>query len=391
MDLMKTLLVYMSLVFSSSVVTAPLPSNVPPAVIVPTPTVAAATPSPTPKSTQTLKPTQTPRPTPDITPSVDYKTLSIGSKGESVKKLQRRLAELGYLTGTVDGAFGNQTKRAVERFQYYNGLSVDGVAGQRTQTILYESTEVVFAPVDVTPTPSPKPTNTAVPTATVGPTPTIFVTSTPAPTAVPTATVTTAPTPTAAPTDAPVASTVITSSPEVTQAPVQSPELTQEPTSEPTPTGTPIIYEGIPVPVDNSSIYVNEGLLINELGENVLYYQRGAGDVLIPFTTLSRLMTWVTVIDNGNMDQYTVEASGYLLGIAYVKDELGNVSQVDFQVDGLPVELPQGQAIVFENELYVTPLALQTLLNVQWNLAQDAPVLYLTITPKATQTSSAQG
>ena len=63
--------------------------------------------------------------------------LTVGAKGEDVKKLQQRLKDLGYLSGKVDGAFGGGTKRAVIAFQRRNGLTTDGVAGQETQSKLY--------------------------------------------------------------------------------------------------------------------------------------------------------------------------------------------------------------------------------------------------------------
>lgn len=63
--------------------------------------------------------------------------LTVGAKGEEVKKLQQRLKDLGYLNGKVDGAFGGGTKRAVIAFQRMNGLTTDGVAGEETQAKLY--------------------------------------------------------------------------------------------------------------------------------------------------------------------------------------------------------------------------------------------------------------
>ena len=99
-------------------------------------------------------PTAVPTLAPTATPTA-YTTLYVGDRGEEVRKLQRRLAELNYLTGTIDGIYGQNTKRAVERFQYYNGLTVDGIAGKATQRLLYESTSVVVAPPDITPSPTP--------------------------------------------------------------------------------------------------------------------------------------------------------------------------------------------------------------------------------------------
>ena len=64
-------------------------------------------------------------------------TLEVGSKGSEVKKLQKRLKDLGYLQGTADGEYGAATEEAVKLFQDYNGLTVDGKAGTATQNKLY--------------------------------------------------------------------------------------------------------------------------------------------------------------------------------------------------------------------------------------------------------------
>lgn len=71
--------------------------------------------------------------------------LTVGAKGEEVKKLQQKLKDLGYLSGKVDGQFGGGTKRAVIAFQRRNGLAVDGVAGQETLAKLYAE-DAVAAP-----------------------------------------------------------------------------------------------------------------------------------------------------------------------------------------------------------------------------------------------------
>ncbi len=63
--------------------------------------------------------------------------LTVGAKGDEVKKLQQRLKDLGYLSGKVDGQYGGGTKRAVIAFQRRNGLDTDGVAGQETLAKLY--------------------------------------------------------------------------------------------------------------------------------------------------------------------------------------------------------------------------------------------------------------
>lgn len=58
--------------------------------------------------------------------------LGQGSRGEDVKKLQSRLKKWDYYDGPIDGIFGNSTRRAVEKFQRKNGLTVDGVVGPAT-------------------------------------------------------------------------------------------------------------------------------------------------------------------------------------------------------------------------------------------------------------------
>lgn len=60
------------------------------------------------------------------------RTLSQGSKGSEVKDLQKRLTQIGYQLGKVDGIYGKSTKAAVERFQKNRGLKVDGLAGPKT-------------------------------------------------------------------------------------------------------------------------------------------------------------------------------------------------------------------------------------------------------------------
>jgi len=59
--------------------------------------------------------------------------LGRGSKGPEVTELQKKLVQLGYSVGSVDGKFGSKTEAAIRRFQKERGLRVDGLAG--TQTI----------------------------------------------------------------------------------------------------------------------------------------------------------------------------------------------------------------------------------------------------------------
>lgn len=111
------------------------------------------------KAAATAKPTATPKPDPAS------EVLRLGSTGDNVKKMQKRLVELGYLTSGVDGEFGLKTYSAVYAFQQRNGLAADGVAGSATLTKLYSSSAVRekagVTPAPVTPTPKPKTAFTA--------------------------------------------------------------------------------------------------------------------------------------------------------------------------------------------------------------------------------------
>ena len=62
--------------------------------------------------------------------------LEIGSSGENVKKVQNRLIQYGYLSGSADGKYGEKTRDAVILFQKRNGLTVDGKVGPDTAAAL---------------------------------------------------------------------------------------------------------------------------------------------------------------------------------------------------------------------------------------------------------------
>ena len=60
-------------------------------------------------------------------------TLSkVGSRGDEVRQIQKKLKELGYDPGQVDGIYGENTKKAVIAFQKAKGLNPDGIAGPQT-------------------------------------------------------------------------------------------------------------------------------------------------------------------------------------------------------------------------------------------------------------------
>lgn len=69
--------------------------------------------------------------------STGYITLKEGDEGDAVRTLQRKLKDLGYYSGSVDGSYGAGTTAAVKTFQQLSNLTVDGVAGPATQRALY--------------------------------------------------------------------------------------------------------------------------------------------------------------------------------------------------------------------------------------------------------------
>lgn len=68
-----------------------------------------------------------------------YNTLTKGSTGADVKKLQQNLIDKGYDLGKTgaDGKYGAKTQAAVTQYQKDNKLTVDGMAGKQTQGALY--------------------------------------------------------------------------------------------------------------------------------------------------------------------------------------------------------------------------------------------------------------
>ena len=167
MDFMKILLAYMATTLLVAVESTSTPSVTPVPTPAPdaTPDTAIVTQAP---ETWTAEPTVsvTPVPVPTISPNPKYHNLTQGERGDDVRALQQRLIELGYLPeGAADGAYGGQTRNAVRRFQYYNSLQVDGIAGRATQTNLFENPDVMPYPGSATGTPAPEETPSPVPDA----------------------------------------------------------------------------------------------------------------------------------------------------------------------------------------------------------------------------------
>ena len=62
--------------------------------------------------------------------------LEVGSRGNDVVKVQKRLIQYDYLDGSADGRYGEATREAVRLFQKRNGLPVDGKVGPDTAAAL---------------------------------------------------------------------------------------------------------------------------------------------------------------------------------------------------------------------------------------------------------------
>lgn len=58
--------------------------------------------------------------------------IGLGSRGDAVRHLQKRLTELGFDTKGVDGIFGAHTRAATIAFQKSAGLKQDGIIGPKT-------------------------------------------------------------------------------------------------------------------------------------------------------------------------------------------------------------------------------------------------------------------
>ena len=75
-----------------------------------------------------------------------YEKLERGTESDEVLNMQLALQSLGYSLKT-DGKYGADTQRIVKQFQLKYGLSADGVAGDKTLTLLY-SLAPAYAPVN---------------------------------------------------------------------------------------------------------------------------------------------------------------------------------------------------------------------------------------------------
>ncbi len=100
-------------------------------------------------------PTPQPTPTPASTDQpASYSPLSYGMQNASVRRMQERLAELGYFNYTVTGGYYSITADAVAAFQRAHGLPVNRKLASE------ETLRALFASATPDPTPTPTPTST---------------------------------------------------------------------------------------------------------------------------------------------------------------------------------------------------------------------------------------
>lgn len=64
--------------------------------------------------------------------------MGMGMSDSNIKLVQKRLSDLGFSVGTIDGIYGQKTKDAVISFQSSRGLNSDGIVGEKTWNRLFD-------------------------------------------------------------------------------------------------------------------------------------------------------------------------------------------------------------------------------------------------------------
>lgn len=103
------------------------------------------------------KATPTPAPTLSLTEPYPGNPLRFGASNKNVRRIQIRLAQLGYYTIEITGNFRENTRNAVCAFQRQNAIAVDGVVGAETWNALFFDSACVDAAATPKPTPAPTP------------------------------------------------------------------------------------------------------------------------------------------------------------------------------------------------------------------------------------------
>ena len=357
MDFLKTLLLYMTVTMATAVQDGPLPEDVPVPTVAPEAQVEQETPAPEgavlpgvqvalPAVETASQPTAEPSPT--ITPNKGYSNITFGDRGNSVKKMQERLIELGYLPeGAADGAFGYQTNRALKEFQGNNGLNKDGVAGPATLTRLYEDPDVVALT-----TPVPEATDTPEPEADESVT--------------------------IAPPEGETESDLALAQVPVVEVPAPAPEAEEQADEAEDDTVVPGLTR-----IANAAIVLGDSgsrLAALRLSDGVMqpFYPRvwhnGEGAVVVSLRDMAEsINAWTLQIEE---DAYTLEAAGYTVVLNETADGMACT------VDGEALELAEGDAQTDGTDVYVTADFLREAMkaNVIWDA--DENTLMLSVTNK---------
>lgn len=359
MDLLKTILVYMSMVVVASVQNAPDPGSVP-AYDEPTPTpyVQAA---PTPTSTPTATPKPTPVPTIDITPNPEYGTLQVGDKGDEVRRLQEELARYGYYEGDIDGVYGNQTRRAVEEFQYQHGLSADGMAGRITLTVLYESGQVRLSPSAATPAPSAT-SSLSVALTEMPATVTPAAAETPAPAATEPPAATVSATPAATPTATPTATTA-------------TPTVTATPSATPAPAFGAM--EGYGIRLDGAAEALT---IVQEDEEAALLPYRMGEEVYLPLIEILHAAQ-VNVISSQSVeaDEYAFAVNDDIIRIAFTHDQAGAPVSLEVYRNNEPQIVPVRDIRGVGDMIYLPASTIESLTGIAVQVDEEAQTVTVTL------------
>ena len=110
-----------------------------------------ATPAPTaaPTPTATVKPTAKPTATPRSSSQdsdIPDGAIGKGARGSTVRKIQQRLADLGYPVGKVDGAYGDNTQLAINLFCDAIGVREHNYITKKVRNRLFADDAPVYDP-----------------------------------------------------------------------------------------------------------------------------------------------------------------------------------------------------------------------------------------------------
>ncbi|MFD4141519.1 MULTISPECIES: L,D-transpeptidase family protein [unclassified Streptomyces] len=121
------------------------------------PSTAPASKKPTPSASEPDESTQSPSPSASASTPAPETVMAPGAKGDQVKELQARLAQIGWFDDKPTGSYGPVTTSAVKGFQGKRGLPTTGTTDTVTwQKLLGMTTKPTRAELDGTTVEKPK-------------------------------------------------------------------------------------------------------------------------------------------------------------------------------------------------------------------------------------------